>query len=226
MVFFSNSSHSIGIPVKKFTPLISLVAGLLLVLACGLPVSSGGASIGAPMQTEAAASPAASATACLPSVSVSSSANVRSGPSTAYDALGQLPAGGSAAVHGISSDAGWYYIAFPGGENGYAWVAASVVEATCISPALPVIAAPALPTPVPATATPLPPASPTPIPPTPTTSIPLPGLTLIPLPTATPMLLFPLPLFPTPTKTPMILFPIFPTATKTPMILFPIFPTP
>lgn len=93
----------------------------------------------------------ASATACSPLVTANSPVNVRSGPGTVYDTVGSLPAGGTAAVAGKNSDGTWWYISFPGGAGGYAWVSGSVVTATCIPASLVVVAAP--PTPLPASGT-------------------------------------------------------------------------
>jgi len=88
------------------------------------------------------------ATACSPTVTASSSINVRSGPGTVYTVIGSMSVGGTATVAGKSNDGTWYYINFPGGSGGYGWVSGSVVSATCIPSTLAVIAAPPTPLPV------------------------------------------------------------------------------
>lgn len=76
--------------------------------------------------------------------------NIRTGTSTAFEAIASLPAGQSARVIGLSNDgSGWYYIYY-GGVQG--WVAGHVVTPTGDFSAVPRIAPP----PPPATATPVP----------------------------------------------------------------------
>ncbi len=86
------------------------------------------------------------ATQCQPMVTANTNANVRAGPGTAYDIVGYLPTGGTAGVAGRNDDSSWWYIVFPGGSGGYAWIAGSVATASCIPPAIQVVAAPPLPT--------------------------------------------------------------------------------
>ncbi len=110
---------------------------------------------GASATSQSTESPAAtatnSATACSPLITTNSSANVRSGPGTVYDAIGSLSAGATAAIAGKNSDGTWWYIAFPSGPGGYGWISGSVVTATCAPASVAVIAAP--PTPLPASGT-------------------------------------------------------------------------
>lgn len=106
-----------------------------------------------------ATSPAAptnvpTSTQCVATVTATTNANVRNGPDTAYDIVGVLPTGGAARVAGQNNAGTWWYIEFAGGPGGYAWIAGSVTSATCIPPALQIVAAPPLPTAIPATFTP------------------------------------------------------------------------
>lgn len=108
--------------------------------------------------TPAAAEP--TATACSPIVTANLNANVRSGPSTDYDIVGYLPAGGTAPVAGKNDAGTWWYIEFAGGTGGHAWIAGSVTTSSCLPATLSVIAAPPLPTAVPPTDTEEPPPAP------------------------------------------------------------------
>jgi uncharacterized protein YraI len=99
-------------------------------------------------------------TQCSPLVTANTDANVRTGPGTAYDVIGYLPAGATAPVAGKNDASTWWYIQFAGGYGGYAWVAMSVTTSSCIPPVLQVVAAPPLPTAVPATDTSVPVAKP------------------------------------------------------------------
>ncbi|HRA54531.1 MAG TPA: SH3 domain-containing protein [Thermoflexales bacterium] len=65
-------------------------------------------------------------------------ANVRSGPDTVFEKLGQLNAGQNAAVKGKSSDGKWLQIDFAAGTGGLAWVFLDVVKVTGSLDAVPV----------------------------------------------------------------------------------------
>lgn len=78
--------------------------------------------------------------------------NVRTGPSTQYDVLGQLRQGETAQVIGGSVDLQWVVINFRG-QNG--WLSRDILDLSGDTRSIPVIAPPPLPTPLPATATPL-----------------------------------------------------------------------
>jgi uncharacterized protein YraI len=149
--------------------LLALLILGLAVIACNMPAAvkqpavssneiANAATVPAAQAAEVA-SPTATATVtpsptpCNPGVTANVVANIRSGPSTDYNAIGNLPAGGTAPVAGRNDAGTWWYIQFPGGFGGYAWVAGSVVTSSCIPPVLPVVAAPPLPVVVPATAT-------------------------------------------------------------------------
>ncbi len=59
-----------------------------------------------------------------PTLTALTSLNVRSGPSTAYEVLGVMTEGQSAAIVGSSPDGMWWAIRFPAGPSGQGWVAA------------------------------------------------------------------------------------------------------
>lgn len=110
----------------------------------------------APVQVEealATATPQPTATQCNPIATANTVANVRSGPGLGYDIIGSLPLGGSAPISGKDSSGTWWYIQFPSGIGGYAWIAGTVVTTNCSLPTLPMVAAPPLPTAAPATPT-------------------------------------------------------------------------
>lgn len=189
---------------KRNQILISSVLMLLVILACNMPG-------GAPPATEApqesptptlppieataiaTETPAPANVACSPSVTTTTLANVRNGPGQVFDIIGNLPQGASANVAGRSQDGQWWYIEFPAGQGGYAWISITITAPTCIPSTLAIIAGP--PTPVPTNTSVAPVVnSPTP---TPTFFIFIPpgGLLLYTK---------------TPTPTPIINFPIWP----------------
>jgi hypothetical protein len=100
----------------------------------------------------APAAPAAAAGAvpqavsqCNPTVTAITDANVRSGPSTDYGIVGNLPLGGVAPIAGRNDLMTWWFIQFAGGPGGYAWIAGSVVSTSCLPAVVQVVAAPPLP---------------------------------------------------------------------------------
>lgn len=78
--------------------------------------------------------------------------NLRGGPGTDYEIVGELLVGESLEIVGRNADSSWWQISTT--EGGVAWVAAEVVAASDVSEAIPVVEAPApptaAPTPVPA----------------------------------------------------------------------------
>ena len=54
--------------------------------------------------------------------------NVRGGPSTSYDILGQINPGDILPALGISPGREWIQVAYPGGPNGIGWVYAAYVS--------------------------------------------------------------------------------------------------
>jgi uncharacterized protein YraI len=90
-------------------------------------------------------------TPCPAIVTANLNANIRKGPGTVYDAVGNLLTGQTAPIAGQNIERTWWYIVFPSGPGGYAWIAGSTVTATCVPASVSVIAAP--PTPLPASGT-------------------------------------------------------------------------
>jgi len=91
-----------------------------------------------------------SPTPCVPLVTATVNANVRSGPDTAYGVVGSLSLGSTAEVAGRNDNNSWWYIKYAGASGGYAWIAGSVVTTSCLPSVVQVVAAP----PLPPTATP------------------------------------------------------------------------
>jgi hypothetical protein len=87
-----------------------------------------------------------SPTPCTPLVTAVTTANIRSGPGTAYDAVGALPVGGTAKLAGRNDANTWWYIEFVGGVGGHAWISGTVTTATCLPSTVQIVAAPVLPT--------------------------------------------------------------------------------
>lgn len=85
-------------------------------------------------------------TQCNPLVTTNVVANVRSGPNTAYDIVGSLALGQTATVAGRNDANTWWYIDYPAGSGGHAWIAGSVTTASCLPTAVQVVVAPPLPT--------------------------------------------------------------------------------
>jgi hypothetical protein len=81
-----------------------------------------------------------SPTACSPSLTINSSANIRSGPGTGYGSVDNLATGATVTVLGKNNDSTWWFINRPSGGTG--WVSASVSTAVCIPASLAIIAAP------------------------------------------------------------------------------------
>jgi uncharacterized protein YraI len=86
------------------------------------PVPSQTATLRATLQQ-----PTLTATSILIDGKLTIKVNVRSGPGTTYDSLGQLEAGGNVQVIARDSAAAWYQILFPASPKGRGWVAAQYV---------------------------------------------------------------------------------------------------
>jgi uncharacterized protein YraI len=69
-------------------------------------------------------------------------ANVRKGPSTAFDVVGNLLQTQSAPVVGKIADGSWWNITFAAGPAGKAWIAASTVTASCLPATVAIIEPP------------------------------------------------------------------------------------
>jgi hypothetical protein len=80
-------------------------------------------------------------------VTANLNAFVRTGPGTVFGDVGTLLTGQTAPVAGKLDDGTWWYINFPAGPGGHAWIAASTVTATCLPATVAIIAAPPTPTP-------------------------------------------------------------------------------
>jgi uncharacterized protein YraI len=76
--------------------------------------------------------------------------NVRSGPGTSFDSLGQIQPNATLALTGKDATASWFQISYPAGPGGHAWVTAQYIQ-TDASGDLPVLDAYG--TPVPANGT-------------------------------------------------------------------------
>ncbi len=113
------------------------LAGAVVVSATEIPAAI-------PTETS---SPTPTATPCTPIVTASTTANIRSGPDTVYNAIGSLPENGVAKIAGRNDANTWWYIEFAGGVGGYAWIAGSVVTASCVPDVVQVVAAPPTPQP-------------------------------------------------------------------------------
>lgn len=85
-------------------------------------------------------------TQCSPLVTANVVANIRSGPDTAYDVVGTLQQGQTAAIAGRNDASTWWYIDHPAGSGNHAWIAGSVTTAACLPATVQVVAAPPLPT--------------------------------------------------------------------------------
>ncbi|MCB0211055.1 MAG: protein kinase [Anaerolineae bacterium] len=105
-----------------------------------------------PTATNTATSSPPTATA-LPSFTAETGANLRSGPGTAYERVGELAAGANVEIIGRNEDSSWWQVSYPEAPDGVAWLAAtlgtatetaSVALATALPPPTPV---PSVPTP-------------------------------------------------------------------------------
>lgn len=100
-----------------------------------------------PVQPAAPAATQAPAAGGAPSLTVTNEfVNVRTGPDTVYDKVGELKQGQTAPVKGKSADGKWWQISFPGGAGGVGWVINDYVQANDAAINVPVAAAPARPT--------------------------------------------------------------------------------
>lgn len=88
----------------------------------------------------ATAEPAATPTG--PYITASEGANIRSGPDTVFDRIGQLAANSPISVIGKTATADWWQINFPRGSDATGWVNAEVVEFVGQAEDVPVVEAP------------------------------------------------------------------------------------
>lgn len=109
-----------------------------------------------PAATNTPAPPPPTATQSRPQITVTTGANVRSGPGLVFEPpVGSLAAGAKANILAINPAGTWYKIQY---YNGDAWISAQVVQVSGDISTLPRDAGPA--TPIPVTNTPLPTATP------------------------------------------------------------------
>lgn len=143
-------------PRKRNQIVISSILLLLVILACNMPSGNPPASetpqesptpTFTPIEPTATETPAQIEVTCAPSVATTTLANVRNGPGQVFNVIGNLPQGASANVAGRSQDGQWWYIEFPSGQGGYAWISVTITTPACIPSTLAIIAGP--PTPVP-----------------------------------------------------------------------------
>ncbi len=85
------------------------------------------------------ATPEPAATPNGPYIKAEQGANVRSGPDTTFDQVGQLAAGSTTLVIGKTVAEDWWQINFPRGSENTAWVTARVVEFFGDAAAVPVV---------------------------------------------------------------------------------------
>ncbi len=147
ILVLSLAIFSCNIPGQGVEGLAATLAALSLTQTA--EATQGVASPAATLPSDA--SPTPTDTPCPAIVTANLNANVRKGPGTVYDAVGNLLTGQTAPIAGQNSEHTWWYITFPSGPGGYAWIAGSTVTATCVTASVAVIAAP--PTPLPASGT-------------------------------------------------------------------------
>jgi uncharacterized protein YraI len=88
---------------------------------------------------------------CSPTAIANTNANVRSGPGIVYGSIDAITNGASVSIAGRNDANTWWYITYPSASGGHAWIAMSVVTASCVPATVAVIAAP--PTPLPPSGT-------------------------------------------------------------------------
>src|SRR5271169_235629 len=109
-------------PGQGLQGLAATLAALSLTQTAQATLGSG-AALPASTQPPPSATAAPGATSCAAMVTANLNANIRTGPSTAYDAVGSLLTGQTAPIAGNNSDGTWWYINFPAGPGGYGWIA-------------------------------------------------------------------------------------------------------
>jgi len=127
---------SIISPMKPARSLLFFL--MLLTVACGqgtptpVPATLASPTLAAlspsPTATETSPAPTATPTMILLTAALTAEVNVRSGPGTAYESLGVLPAGETVQINLQSNDGQWYRILYPNAPDGYGWVSARYVR--------------------------------------------------------------------------------------------------
>jgi len=105
--------------MKRF--LFKAFLGVLTVSGLGVGI------LLAPNQVEAYQNPS-TPTGIFITVTYTEPMNVRGGPGTSYDILGQISPGDILSALGISPGREWVQVAYPGGPGGVGWVYASYVS--------------------------------------------------------------------------------------------------
>ena len=85
----------------------------------------------------------------IPYITTNVNANIRGGPGTVYDVLGNLVQNQSADILGRNSNSSWWVIEFAPGPGGQGWIANSIVTVFGDTSNIPIVAAPPTPTPAP-----------------------------------------------------------------------------
>jgi uncharacterized protein YraI len=116
---------------------LDLTRELVSSLRGGLPP----AAAPAPALTSTA-TPEPAATPTGPYIVAEEGANIRSGPDTSFDRIGQLAAGSPIAVIGQTEAGDWWQINFPRGSDARGWVNAEVVTFVGRAEAVPVVETP------------------------------------------------------------------------------------
>ncbi len=107
------------------------------------PTAAAGANAQQPAPAATTAPVAGNADNSAPSVTVTNDfVNVRTGPDTAYDKVGELKQGQAAPVKGKSADGKWWQITFSSGQGGVGWVISDYVQANAAANNVPVASAP------------------------------------------------------------------------------------
>lgn len=125
---------------------LTTVAKLTEIVGSAMPVAATFTPVPTPTSTPDSAVSVPVSGPCNPTVTATVNANVRSGPGTAYGAVGSLMLGQTATIVGRNDAYTWWYIAYPGVSGGHAWIAGSVVTSACVPSVVQVVAAPPLPT--------------------------------------------------------------------------------
>jgi uncharacterized protein YraI len=101
--------------------LFKVLLGVLTVTCLGMGI------LLAPQHAQAYQDPS-TPTGVVITVTYTEAMNVRGGPGTSYDILGQIQPGSVFPALGISPGREWIQIAYPGGPNGIGWVYSSYVS--------------------------------------------------------------------------------------------------
>lgn len=124
MIIYPENSSTTAWLAASYVQLESGVLEKLPVMSSGLP-PAGGQAASLPAETPLPPTPTANPYLAT----VKNTINVRSGPASAFEALGTISAGTQVTLTGRDQINTWYQIDYPGGPNQRGWVAAAYVEA-------------------------------------------------------------------------------------------------